>query len=385
MRFPSLVPAFVLTLAVALAAPAAAQSFQTKAGQAILVDHSTGTVLYQKNADERIPPASLAKLMTMEVVFDQLSQGRISLDETFPISEKAWREGGSESGGSTMFARLNSEVPVADLIRGVIIQSGNDASIALAEGVAGTEESFVRLMNERAAEIGMRDSTFRNVTGLTDPEQLVTLRDMVALARHLFDTYPDFYRLYSEREFTWNGIRQPNRNPLLGDTRLGVDGLKTGFTDASGYALVASAENGGERLFMAVSGLESSRDRERESRALLTWGTRQFDRERLFEPGEVVANARVYGGTQRTVPLAAEGAIDIFLPLAGRDDMEARAVYDGPIRAPIRRGDAVGVLRVTRGDEVTQETPLVAAEDVPVGPIYLRALDAAQEAVTFWR
>lgn len=376
----------ITTLAFALLPTLAlAQAFTTKAGQAILVDHSTGTVLYQKNADEPIPPASLAKLMTMEVVFDQLSSGRIALDDTFPISEKAWREGGSNSGGSTMFAKLNSDVAVEDLIRGVIIQSGNDASIALAEGIAGTEEAFVRLMNERAEAIGMEDSTFRNATGLPDDEQLVTLRDMVMLARHLFETYPDFYELYSVPEFTWNGIRQPNRNPLLGDTRLGVDGLKTGFTDASGYALVASAANEGERLFMAVSGLESARDRERESRALLTWGTRQFDRERLFEPGEVVANARVYGGTQRTVPLAAEGAVDIFLPLAGRDELEARAVYEGPLAAPIRAGDAVGVLRVTRGDEVTQETPLIAAEDVPVGGLHLRALDAAQEAVTFWR
>ena len=381
-------PAAHLLLAAALAFASAtatfAQSFQTQAEQAILVDHSTGTTLFQKNADVRIPPASLAKLMTMEVVFDQLESGRLSLDDTFTISEKAWREGGSNSGGSTMFAQLGSDIRVEDLIRGVIIQSGNDASIALAEGVAGTEEAFARLMNERAGKIGMRNSTFRNATGLTDPEQLVTLRDMVTLARHLFVTYPEFYKLYSEREFTWNGIRQPNRNPLLGDDRLGVDGLKTGFTDASGYALVASAKNEGERLFLAVSGLASARDRERESRALMTWGTRQFDRARMFEPGEVVAEARVYGGTQRSVPLIAENAIDIFLPQAGRDDLRARAVYQGPIKAPVRQGDVIGTLRVTRGDEVTQETPLVAAQDVPVGPIYLRALDAAQEAVTFW-
>ena len=370
---------------IAIATAAFAQAFETKAGQAILVDHETGTTLFQKNADERVPPASLAKLMTMEVVFDQLRSGRLSLDDELPISEKAWREGGADSGGSTMFAKLNSYVTVADLIRGVIIQSGNDASIALAEGIAGSEAAFARLMNERARAIGMTNSTFRNATGLPDPEQLVTLRDMITLARHLFATYPEFYELYSQRSFTWNGITQSNRNPLLGDERLGVDGLKTGYTSDSGYALVASAANQGQRLFMAVSGLETSADRARESRALLTWGTRAYDRQRLFEPGEVVAEARVFGGTRRTVPLGADGPIDIFLPLTDRDQLEARAVYVGPVRAPVRKGQPIGVLRVTRGDAVTQETPLLATEDVGVGPLHLRALDAAQEAIVFWQ
>ena len=375
----------LMAMCVALAAslPSAAQNYESRADQALLLDHDSGTVLYAKNADERVPPASLAKLMTMEVVFDRIRSGRLQLDELVTISEKAWREGGASSGGSTMFAELGSQVPVEDLIKGIIIQSGNDASIALAEHIGGTERVFASLMTERARELGMNDSTFRNSTGLPDPEQLVTMRDMVTLARHLFETYPEFYQLYSEEAFTWNGITQRNRNPLLREN-LGADGLKTGYTEASGYALVASAVRDGDRLFLAMSGLDSIRERAEEARSIMGWGTRAFERRRLFEADEIVGNARVYGGTSRQIPLVAAGAVDIFLPLTDRNDIRASIVYDGPIQAPIEIGQPIGVLRVRQGDRVTQETPLYAAEAVATGALHLRALDAAQEALFSW-
>ena len=371
------------SIAVLTAAHTFAQTVETKAGQAIVVDHETGTVLFAKNADERIPPASLAKLMTMEVVFDALRRGRIGLQDTVRISEDAWRRGGESSGGSTMFLSVNSEVTIENLIRGVIVQSGNDASIALAEAIAGSEQTFARLMNDRARAIGMTDSTFRNATGLPDPEQRVTLRDMVTLARHLFETYPELYRIYAEDSFTWNRIRQPNRNPIL-TMGIGGDGLKTGYTQESGYALVASAEQDGHRLFLAMSGLESANDRRAEARSLMLWGFRSFERRRLFEPGETVAELRVFGGESATVPVRAETPIDLFLPLTGREQLEAEIVYRGPVRTPVQEGDQIATLRVSRGGEVTQETPLVAAENVAPGPLYRRALDAARESLVFW-
>ena len=366
-----------------LCASAFAQLTETKAGQAILVDHQTGTVLFAKEADMPIPPASLAKLMTMEVVFSRLESGRLSLDDEFTVSEDAWRRGGEASGGSTMFLRPRSRVQVRDLIRGVIVQSGNDAAIVLAENIAGDEPTFARLMNERAEAIGMTGSTFRNATGLPDDEQRVTLRDMVVLARHLFDTYPEFYAIYSERSFEWNRIEQPNRNPLL-SAGLGADGLKTGYTEESGYAIVGSAEQEGRRLFLALSGLESSRDRATEASSLLRWGFRSFEPAQLLDANEPVGEVRLYGGTSPTVKVTSGAPVIVFLPIAGRDELTAEIVYDGPIPAPVAKGDQIARLRVRRGDTVTQESPLVAAESVERGPIYLRALDAAREAVQFW-
>ena len=374
---------FAAAISVLAATHVSAQSVETKAGQAILVDHETGTVLFAKNADEQIPPASLAKLMTMEVVFDALRRGRIGLQDTVRVSEDAWRRGGESSGGSTMFLSVNSEVSIEDLIRGVIVQSGNDASIALAEAIAGSEQTFARLMNDRARAIGMNNSSFRNATGLPDPEQRVTLRDMVTLARHLFETYPEYYRIYAEDSFTWNRIRQPNRNPVL-TMGIGGDGLKTGYTEESGYALVASAEQEGDRLFLAMSGLESANDRRTEARSLLLWGFRSFERRRLFERGETVAELRVFGGDAATVPVRAEAPVDLFLPLTGREQLKAEIVYDGPIRTPVEAGERIATLRVTRAGEVTQETPLFAAESVGSGPLYSRAFDAVRESLVFW-
>ena len=378
IRIAAHVWALVLTVCVAQA-----QTFSTKAEHAILVDHETGTVLYDKAADVPVPPASLAKLMTMEVVFDRLKRGRLALEDEFIVSEDAWRRGGEASGGSTMFLRPRSRVKVADLIRGVIVQSGNDASITLAENIAGDEATFAKLMNERAAKIGMTDSTFRNSTGLPDPEQRVTLRDMVRLARHLYDTYPEYYPIYSERSFEWDGIEQPNRNPLLA-SGLEADGLKTGYTEESGYAIVGSAVEDGRRLFVALSGMESARDRATQSVALLRWGMRAFEPRELVEAGRSLGEVKLFGGASATVPVEADGPVVVFLPVAGADDLRAEIVYTGPVPAPVAKGDAIARLRVTRDGELTQETPLFAAADVPRGALHQRALDAALEWVQFW-
>lgn len=373
-----LVGAIALFVACANLFAAHAQTFQTSAKQAIVMDFETGSVLFQKNADEQMPPASMAKLMTMEVVFDALENGSLTLDSTFTISEDAWRRGGSESGGSSMFARLNDDIRLEDLIRGVIVQSGNDASIAIAEGMAGSEVGFAGLMNERARRIGLRNSQFRNSTGLPDPEQNVTARDLAILARHLIRTYPDRYEIYSEPSFTWNGITQRNRNPVLGKVD-GADGLKTGFTSASGYGLVASAEQDGRRVIAVLNGMESSRERASEAVKILRWATRAFEPVDLFAEGEVVGEATLYGAARSGVPLRAEGPLRIFVPVGFRDRLRAEIVFEGPIKAPVRAGDEVARLEVSIDGKVSQETQLYAAEDVSTGSIPQRAVDAVQE------
>ena len=372
-----------LMLVAVLGGPAAAQLFETRAGQAILLDAKSGTILYAKDANKRVPPASLAKMMTMEVVFDALKRGRLSLDDEFHVSEYAWREGGAVSGGSTMFAELNSTIRLEDLIRGVIIQSANDGCIIIAEGMAGSEANFARLMTERAREIGLRDSVFYNSTGLPAEGQYVTMYDLAKLADHLQREYPEYYRFYSEPEFTWNGILQRNRNPLL-KMGIGADGVKTGYTEASGYAIVGSVQRGDRRMITAMSGLPDRRTRAEEARKILDWGDRAFEAHRIFEQDEVIGNVRLYGGARLTVPVVANDDLDILLPLANRDALKARVVYKGPVRAPVAAGDEIATLKVWIGDELTQETPLFAQESVPRGPIHRQAFDALTELVLGW-
>lgn len=373
----------VLLLAAALPAAVRAQTFETKAKQAYMVEAETGTVLFAKNADELVPPASLAKLMTMELVFDALTTGQLRLEDEFQVSENAWRTGGAVSGTSTMFAEINSSVPLADLIRGVIVQSGNDACIIIAEGMAGSEEAFARVMTDRARELGLEKSVFGNSTGLPHPDAGVTMRELVELARHIQKTYPDYYPIYSETDFTWNGITQRNRNPLL-RLNIGVDGLKTGYTEASGYAIVSSIERDGRRLFLAMSGMGSIRERSEEARKMLEWGLRSFRRRELFDAGEIIGEASVYGGERSAVPLEAGAAVDIFLPLANADRLRARIVYDWPLNAPVQEGDRIATLKIWVGDTLSQQTPLYAAASVGRGPLYRRAFDALQELLLFW-
>jgi D-alanyl-D-alanine carboxypeptidase (penicillin-binding protein 5/6) len=366
---------------VLVAPDAWAQSFQTLAPQAILVDADTGTVLFEKNADEPTVPASMAKTMTVEVVFNEIRQGRLSLDSEFVISENAWRKGGGPSSGSSMFAQLGSRIKLADLLRGIIVQSGNDASIAVAEGVAGSEDNFARMMTQRARELGLTKSTFRNATGYHHPEQKVTARELARLAIHIIETYPDLYKIFGEREFTWNKIRQQNRNPLL-TMDLGADGLKTGNVDESGFGLVGSAVQNGQRLVLVVNGLKTARDRANESRKLLDWGFRAFDPRELFKAGETVGEASIFGGSRSAMPLVAKKPVRILMPRGSGERITARIVYNGPLRPPVRQGTEVARLRVTRGDVQALDVPLYAGEDVEAGTLSQRALDGLLELGT---
>ncbi|WP_423793820.1 D-alanyl-D-alanine carboxypeptidase family protein [Methylobacterium indicum] len=358
-------------------------AFQTLAPHAILIDADTGAILFEKGADEPFSPASMAKLMTVEVLFDEMRKGKLGPDTEFTISENAWRRGGAGGGGSSMFAQLNSKVKLPDLLRGIIVQSGNDAAIAAAEGVAGTEDNFSQIMNRHAKEIGLERSTFRNATGYSAPDQKVTARDLSKLAIHLIETYPENYKLFSEREFTWNKIRQQNRNPLL-TLDIGADGLKTGYLEESGYGLTGSAVQNGQRLVLVVSGLKTARDRAAEARKLIEWGFRAFEARQIFNAGETVAEAETFGAEKGRVPLVTKKPVRLMLPRGNSDRLVARAVYQGPLTAPVEEGREVGRLKVTRGEQVVLDMPLYTAEAVPAGTMTQRALDAALEVGTGW-
>jgi D-alanyl-D-alanine carboxypeptidase (penicillin-binding protein 5/6) len=361
------------------------EGFQTAAPYAILIEAESGTVLFEKGADTLVAPASLAKLMTAETVFNEIKEGNVKLDEEFVVSENAWRRGGAPSGGSTMFAPIHSRVTVSDLLHGAIIQSGNDACITLAEGIAGNEASFVRLMNGRARELGLTQSNFTNSTGLPDPEQRVTVRELAKLARHIIYAYPEFYKWYGERDFTFNKIRQQNRNPLLA-MNIGADGLKTGYTNESGYGLVGSAVQNGLRLIVVVNGLKTANERAEEARKLLNFGFNGFESRVLFAEGQHVADARVFGGEQRYVPLEAAGKkpIRLMVPKNMTDRIIARVVYRGPVRVPVAQGQEIGVLKVWRGDTIALEVPLQAAQAVEGGPLHRRAMDGLTELFGGW-
>ncbi|MCH1568688.1 MAG: D-alanyl-D-alanine carboxypeptidase [Alphaproteobacteria bacterium] len=355
--------------------PLSAQAIETKASYALLLDAETGVALFEKNADARMSPASMSKLMTVLMAFEGLESGAIDGDEAFFVSDDAWRRGGAGSGGSTMFLKARSRVSVLDLLRGVIIQSGNDACIALAEGMAGSEPAFAELMTERALELGMSRSNFTNSTGLPDPDHKTTPRDLAILARQLITNHADYYRLFSERDFTWNNIRQTNRNPLL-YANIGADGLKTGHTQESGYGLVASAEQNGRRLILVINGLNSKRERAREARKLMTYGFRNFQRDLLVEAGQTVTELPVWHGEDATVKVTTDQRFDIVVPRSGRRKMVATVTYEKPVLAPIRAGDRLGKLRVTLPGLVPQEVDLVAADDVDKGGVFSRAISS---------
>jgi D-alanyl-D-alanine carboxypeptidase (penicillin-binding protein 5/6) len=380
----------VIAAAIVLAAATAAlaqsrggdkkDESRTSAPQAILIEGDSGSILYERNADEMIYPASMAKMMTAEYVFNEIKQGRLKLDDEFTISEDAWRRGGAPSRTSSMFAPLHSKVRVEDLLRSVIIQSGNDASIALAEGIAGNERTFAERMTQRAREIGLSKSKFMNATGLPDPDQQVTVRELAQLARHIIQTYPEFYKIYGEREFTWNRIRQQNRNPLLA-MEIGADGLKTGYIRESGYGLVGSAVQSGLRLIVVVAGLKTANERASEARKLLEWGFRSFQSRLLFAGGQAIGEAKVYGGARGRVPLVPQKPVRIMLPRNANDKIIARIVYTGPVPAPVKQGQPIGRLKVWRNDSVALEVPLYAGADIETGNLSQRAFDAATELV----
>jgi D-alanyl-D-alanine carboxypeptidase (penicillin-binding protein 5/6) len=354
--------------------------FQTAAPYAILLDSDNGTVLFEKAADTPTAPSSLAKLMTAELVFNEIVQGRLKPDDEFLISEDAWRRGGAPSRTSSMFAPIHSRVKVSDLLQGLIIQSANDAAIALAQGISGNETAFAIQMNARAKELGLTRSNFTNATGLPDRGMQASVRDLAKLARHTIRTYPQFYGMYGEKEFTWNNIRQQNRNPLLAMS-INADGLKTGFTSDGGYGLVGSAIQNNWRLIVVVNGLKSDKERGDEAKKLLEWGYRSFEPKLLFAEGQTVGDAKVFGGASGSVSLVGDGPINLMIPRNSNERIVARIVYSGPLRAPVEQGAAVAKLRVSRGDIVALEVPLRAAETVPRGGLTGRAFDAASELV----
>ena len=364
-------------------APSFAQKYNTKAKQALLIDWSSGATLFSKNEDELFPPASLAKLMTLEVVFHALKNNELSLEDEFEVSENAWRKGGANSGGSTMFAKLHSSIPLETLLHGVTVQSGNDACIVIAEGIAGNEETFAELMNERAREIGLTQSYFLNSTGLPEEGQVVTARDMAILAKHLIETYPDYYYLFSVPEFTWNKITQSNRNPLLGHTK-GTDGMKTGYTKDSGYAVVASVLRGDQRLILVMSGMKSKRERREESRKIVNWGFRAFVSQRIYEVDEEIAYAKVHDGDKSEVMLVSERPVSVFLPRSQRGKLKGRIYYQGPIQAPIEEGDEIATLKIWSDGRLVMEAPLVAGHPVNEGSMTQRAMDGLQELLLGW-
>src|SRR6202166_3900715 len=355
--------------------------FDGDAPTAILIEASSGSVLFEKNADELRAPSSMMKLMTAEVVFNAIKKGEIKLTDEYRISENAWRRGGAPAGGSTMFAILNSKVSVNDLLHGALIQSGNDACIALAEGMAGNERIFATdFMTKRARELGMTQSTFGNSNGLPDPTNKMTVRELAMLARYVILTYPEFYKLFGEKEFTWNKIRQQNRNPLLNSLE-GADGLKTGYTKEGGYGMVGSAVQNGTRLIVVVNGLEDPDDRATEAKKMLEWGYRNFESRPLFAAQQLIGYAKVFGGDSRSVKLISPKPVEVMVQKNGTDKLIARVVYNGPVRAPIEAGQQIGVVRVWRGANVAMEAPVYAAEPIGKGSTMRRAIDGASELV----
>lgn len=373
--------ALALAFVAGTLAADAQPTFDTKAEYAILIDAASGATMFEKNADALMSPASMSKLMTMVMVFEAIQRKELELTDEFLISENAWRNGGESSGSSTMFAKLNSSVPLEDLIRGVIVQSGNDACIAIAEGMYGSEAAFAEAMTVRARELGMPRSTFTNATGWPDENHKMTARELAMVARHIIYDLPEFYQYYAETEFTWNGIKQQNRNPLLYQN-IGADGLKTGYTEDSGYGLVGSAVQNGRRLIAVLNGLEKRSDRGTEARKLLDWGFRSFKQFVLFDVGEEVGEASVWGGDKGSVKLVAKGRAMVSVQQMARNSISAKIVYDGPLRAPVREGDQVAILRVSADNQGDTDIPLYAAEGVDEGGNVRKAIDAIGSLIT---
>ncbi|MEQ1578559.1 MAG: D-alanyl-D-alanine carboxypeptidase family protein [Hyphomicrobium sp.] len=358
--------------------------FVSKARNAVLMDFETGSVLFQKNADDLVPPASMSKLMTIAVLFKAMKEGKVKGDDQFVMSENAWRKGGAPSGTSAMFVPINTKARVDELLQGIIVQSGNDACIAVAEGLAGTEAAFAKQMEEEARRLGLKKSTFRNATGLDDPEHLMTARELALLAKHLIGDYPSQYHLFSQKEFAFLKHKFYNRNPLLG-SELGVDGLKTGHTQTAGYGVAFSALSEGRRLIGVVMGLTDEKVRKEEGRRLLEWGIRSFAKMKLFNAGEEVGSARVWGGSTWYVPLTgkAEGDLEVVLPrFPANQKLKGEIIYQGPLKAPIKKGDQVATLRVssstTTGGTPTavSEVPLHAGADVEPASFLWKGFDS---------
>ena len=383
--FSMLILAAVVMAGSALAQQGAAPAeMTTRAKQAILMDASTGAVLFQHNADELAPPASMSKLMTLAVIFRALKEGRIKPEDETLFSVNAWRTGGAPSGTSAMFVPVNTRERLDEVLKGIVIQSGNDACIAVAEAMAGSEAAFAKMMTDEARRLGLSKSPFRNSTGLHDPEHLMTARELALLARHLMQNYPEHYTLFAEKEYRYRKHRFFNRNPLLG-LDLGVDGLKTGFIKEAGYGIVASAKQDGRRVILVINGMEDAQARRNEAVRLIEWGFKGFADFKLFDAEEVVGRARVWGGDRMYVPLIGTGEITVLLPKAqSAQRLQAQIIYKSPIKAPIKKGDAIAKLRVTTASQSVNEVPLAAGEDVPAAGTMRRGLDTLVHMAFGW-
>jgi serine-type D-Ala-D-Ala carboxypeptidase (penicillin-binding protein 5/6) len=346
----------LLAGAALLLGPAAATAIETAAKQALIVDYQTGSVLLDKNADQPIHPASMTKLMTLYILFEHLKQGKLEMDDTFRVSERAWGRGQNEE--SNMFLPLDSLVTIEDLVRGIAIQSGNDACKVVAEGIAGSEEAFAKLMNKKAAELGLAASHFVNSDGVEDAEHLMTVRDILKLSEDIYADFPEYYHYFAEKEFTYNNIVQQNRNLLL-NKELGVDGLKTGHLSVSGFGVAISAEQNGRRIFMVVHGLESMKQRAEEATRLVEWAFQSFRNVKLASAGATLEEAPVWYGDSGTVPLTVAKDLFATLPKGSEEEIQAKAVFQGPVQAPIAAGQELGKLVITSSSGTT-EVPLIA-------------------------
>lgn len=373
----------ILLIAAVIANSQLRAQVETEAEYAILIDVETQTVLFEKNADTLMQPASMSKLMTLAVVFDAIEQGKITLQTEFPVSEYAWRTGGAPSGTSAMFAPLNTNITVEDLIQGVVVQSGNDACIILAEGLAGSEEAFAQAMTDYARRIGLKKSTFGNSSGLPHPKQLMTARELALLAMYIIQKYPKYYTYFQQKEFRYRKHIFYNRNPLIA-ANLGADGLKTGFTTESGYGIVGSAVQDGRRLVLVQNGVKSQAGRRDDAERLLNWGFKSFDKFTVFGAGEAVGEALVWGGEKRYVKLRGDGDVRVLLPKNAKQRLRGEIVYTGPVIAPIREGDRIGELRVTAENGVKATAPLYAAESIERGGIVRQGLDSAISLAFGW-
>ncbi|WP_241095061.1 D-alanyl-D-alanine carboxypeptidase family protein [Marinicauda algicola] len=363
-----------------LAAHAQDSAFETRASHAVILDYETGEILYSKNGAEPMPPASMSKLMTVYMAFEAIEEGRLSMDDELPVSETAWRRGGAASGSSTMFLEPNSRARVDDLLRGIIVQSGNDACIVIAEALEGTEENFADAMTDRAHELGLDSANFENATGWPDPDHRISAADLARLAAIIIRDFPELYDIYAETEFAYNGIRQYNRNPLLGVVE-GADGLKTGHTTESGYGLVGSAERDGERRIVVFNGMESERARADEAERLMRAAFTEFEIYEIVSAGDILAEADVFLGVSPRVALRASRDLAVGLHRRDRDDITAEVVYTAPVRAPVEEGQEIGRLVVTMPGGRVEEIPLEAAMAVPEKGAIGRAVAALVQLI----
>lgn len=364
----------LIALCGLLSQPVAAQQ-STPARAAMIVDLTSGAVLLEKSVDAPLPPASMSKLMTLNMVFEALKSGQLSLEDQFRTSARA-----SQMGGSKMFLRDGEVVRVEDLLRGVVIQSGNDAAVALAEALSGTEESFATRMNDRAKALGLTNSTFANSTGWPHPNQKMSIRDIANLSIRLVEEFPEYYGYFAETAFTWDGITQANRNPLL-ELGIGADGLKTGHTEEAGYGLAASAKRGDRRVVVVVNGLESSAQRKQEAERLVNWAFRAFEAHTLYKAGEPLATADVWIGSSATVPLVPERDVTILVPTGRVEEAKLSIRYLGPVTAPIAAGDRLGEILVEAPEMSPVSIPLIASHSVAEGGFLARMQAAAQLAI----